>query len=46
MIHISDMSAEKRVNHPQDMLKVGQLVKAQVLEIDNERRRLKLGMSN
>ena len=23
MIHISDMSAEKRLNHPQDMLKLG-----------------------
>ena len=44
MIHISDMSAEKRINHPQDMLKVGQSVKAQVLEIDTEKRRLKLGM--
>jgi small subunit ribosomal protein S1 len=44
MIHISDMSAEKRINHPQDMLKVGQIVKAQVLETDTERRRLKLGM--
>ena len=44
MIHVSDMSAEKRINHPQDMLKVGQLVKAQVLEIDTEKRRLKLGM--
>src|SRR6266849_6082585 len=44
MIHISDRSAEKRLNHPQDVLKVGQQVKAQVLEIDTERRRLKLGM--
>jgi small subunit ribosomal protein S1 len=44
MIHISDMSAEKRISHPQDILKVGQLVKAQVLEIDTEKRRLKLGM--
>ena len=44
MIHISDMSAEKRISHPQDMLKVGQPVKAQVLEIDTERRRLKLGI--
>jgi len=44
MIHVSDMSAEKRINHPQDMLKVGQLVKAQVLEVDTEKRRLKLGM--
>jgi small subunit ribosomal protein S1 len=44
MIHISDMSAEKRINHPQDMLKVGQPVKAQVLELDTEKRRLKLGI--
>jgi small subunit ribosomal protein S1 len=44
MIHISDMSAEKRINHPQDMLKVGQVVKAQVIEFDSEKRRVKLGM--
>ncbi len=44
MIHISDMSAEKRLNHPQDMLKLGQTIKAQVLELDVEKRRLKLGM--
>jgi small subunit ribosomal protein S1 len=44
MIHISDMSAEKRIHHPQDMLKVGQSVKAQVLEVDSEKRRLKLGI--
>ncbi len=24
MIHVSDISAEKRINHPQDVLKVGQ----------------------
>ena len=44
MIHVSDLSAEKRINHPQDMLKVGQSVKAQVLEVDTEKRRLKLGI--
>jgi small subunit ribosomal protein S1 len=44
MIHISDMSAEKRIHHPQDILKVGQSVKAQVLEVDSEKRRLKLGI--
>lgn len=44
MIHISDMSAEKRLNHPQEVLKVGQTIKAQVLEIDVEKRRLKLGI--
>jgi len=44
MIHVGDISAEKRINHPQDVLKVGQVVKAQVLEIDTEKRRLRLGM--
>jgi small subunit ribosomal protein S1 len=44
MIHVSDLSAEKRINHPQDVLKVGQSVKAQVLELDPEKRRLKLGI--
>src|SRR5262249_25163011 len=28
MIHVGDISAEKRINHPQDVLKVGQTVKA------------------
>ena len=44
MIHISDMSAEKRINHPQELLKVGQLVRAQVLAVDTEKRQLRLGM--
>jgi small subunit ribosomal protein S1 len=44
MIHVSEISAEKRINHPQEVLTVGQLVKAQVLAIDKERRLLRLGM--
>ena len=44
MIHVGDISAEKRINHPQDALKAGQVVKAQVLEVDTEKRRLRLGM--
>jgi small subunit ribosomal protein S1 len=44
MIHVGDISAEKRINHPHDVLRIGQPVKAQVLEIDTERRRLRLGM--
>ena len=44
MIHISDMSADKRLNHPQEVLKVGQLVKAQVLAVDTEKRQMRLGM--
>jgi len=44
LLHISDISEEKRINHPQDVLKIGQSLKAQVLEIDRDKRRLKLGM--
>jgi small subunit ribosomal protein S1 len=44
MIHISEMSAEKRINHPQDVVRIGQVVKAQVLAIDSEKRQLRLGM--
>ncbi|MBY0508198.1 MAG: 30S ribosomal protein S1 [Bryobacteraceae bacterium] len=44
MIHVGDITHEKRLEHPSDALKVGQVVTAQVLEIDKERRRLRLGM--
>jgi small subunit ribosomal protein S1 len=44
MIHVSDISAEKRAEYPQDVLKVGQLVKAQVLAVDTAKRLLRLGM--
>jgi small subunit ribosomal protein S1 len=44
MIHVGDLSAEKRINHPQEVLKLGETVRAKVLEIDREKRRLRLGM--
>jgi small subunit ribosomal protein S1 len=44
MIHVGDIVNEKRINHPQDELKVGQVVKAIVLENDREKRRLRLGL--
>jgi small subunit ribosomal protein S1 len=44
MIHIGDISAEKRINHPQEMLKQGQSVRAQVLEVDGKKRRIRLGL--
>lgn len=44
MIHVSDLSAEKRIEHPQELLKVGQVVRAQVLAVDKEKRQIKLGM--
>jgi small subunit ribosomal protein S1 len=44
MIHISDITREKRLNHPREALNTGQTVKAVVLEVDRERRRIKLGI--
>jgi len=44
MIHISDITREKRLNHPKEALTTGQSVKAVVLELDRERKRIKLGM--
>jgi len=44
MIHISELSAEKRINHPQDVVRVGQIVRAVVLAIDTEKRQLRLSM--
>ena len=44
MIHVSDISAEKRIGQPADVLRVGQLVKVQVLAIDPEKRQMRLGM--
>jgi len=44
MIHVGDIAHEKRINHPQDVLKVGQVVRTVVLENDREKRRLRLGL--
>ena len=37
MVHISDITNEKRLEHPREKLAKGQSVKAIVLEIDRER---------
>jgi small subunit ribosomal protein S1 len=44
MIHVSDFTNEKRIEHPSDFVKVGQTVRAIVLSADPETKRLKLGM--
>jgi small subunit ribosomal protein S1 len=43
MIHIGDL-AQERINHPSEKVQVGETVKAQVLEIDREKRRIRLGV--
>ena len=44
MIHVSEISAEKRINHPQEVLKAGEVVKAQVLALDTAKRLIRLSM--
>jgi small subunit ribosomal protein S1 len=44
LIHISDMSWSKRIKHPSEVLKKGDLVEAMVLSIDAENQRLSLGL--
>ncbi|MCC7406243.1 MAG: 30S ribosomal protein S1 [Bdellovibrionales bacterium] len=44
LIHVSEMSWTKRVKHPSQIVKVGDEVNVQVLEVDRENRRISLGM--
>jgi small subunit ribosomal protein S1 len=44
LVHISDLSWTKRVKHPSEVLKKGQLVQAVILHIDAPNRRLSLGI--
>jgi small subunit ribosomal protein S1 len=44
LIHISDMSWNKRINHPSEVLKKGDTVDAVVLNIDADNQRLSLGL--
>lgn len=44
MIHVSDMSWTRKINHPSEMLQKGQKVEAVVLEIDPANQRISLGL--
>ncbi len=44
LIHISDMSWTKKINHPGELLKKGDTVEVKVLDIDQEKRRISLGI--
>jgi small subunit ribosomal protein S1 len=43
MVHISDLSWTKRYSHPSEFTKVGESIDIQILEIDQEHRKLSLG---
>lgn len=44
LVHVSDLSWTKRVKHPSEVLKKGQLVQAVILNIDAKGHRLSLGI--
>ena len=44
MIHISDLSWTRKYNHPSEALQKGQEVKCIVLEVNEEKRRISLGI--
>jgi small subunit ribosomal protein S1 len=44
LIHISEFTSERRIQSPAEIVKAGQVVRAVVLSVDAETRRLKLGM--
>jgi small subunit ribosomal protein S1 len=44
LIHISDMSWHRRLKHPSEVLKKGDVVKARVINVDGENQRLSLSI--
>ncbi|OGV39682.1 MAG: 30S ribosomal protein S1 [Lentisphaerae bacterium GWF2_49_21] len=44
MIHVSDMSWTRKINNPNELLKVGQEVEAVILDIDPAQQRISLGI--
>jgi small subunit ribosomal protein S1 len=44
LVHISEMSWTRRINHPSELVKSGDKVEVVVLEIDKEKQEISLGM--
>jgi len=44
LIHVSDISWTKKIRHPSEMFKVGDVVQAKVLTVDKENEKFTLGM--
>src|SRR6185312_11479859 len=45
LVHISELGAGRRINHPKEVVSVGQQVEASVLSVDHDKRRLSLSMA-
>lgn len=44
LLHVSDMSWTRKISHPSEMLEKGQEVRCKILSVDQERRRIALGL--
>ncbi len=44
LVHISEITSEKHLHHPQEAVRAGEQVKVKVLALDMEKRQLKLSM--
>ncbi len=45
LVHITELGAGRRINHPKEVVSVGQQVEASVLAIDHDKRRLSLSLA-
>ena len=45
LVHISELGAGRRVNHPKEVVSIGQQVEATILSIDTDKRRLSLSLA-
>ena len=45
LVHISELGAGRRINHPKEVVSIGQEVEATVLAVDTEKRRISLSMA-
>jgi small subunit ribosomal protein S1 len=44
LLHVSDMSWTRKISHPNEMLEKGQEVQCKILSVDQDRRRIALGL--
>lgn len=44
LVHISEMSWTKRINHPSEMVQIGDTIEVQVLNINRDKQEISLGM--
>jgi small subunit ribosomal protein S1 len=44
LVHISDMSWTKKVNHPGEIIRKGEQVEVKILDVDPDKRRISLGL--